>query len=63
MDWWRPSAGRAASSLHSLKLRGLDAQAVYEIKNADLEGPTRASGRDLMDQGLPVTAARRPRPP
>ncbi len=35
---------RSQQASNSLKLRGLDAQAVYEIKNPDLEGPTRASG-------------------
>ena len=30
------------------------------MKNLDLEGPTRATGRDLMEKGLPVSAARRP---
>ena len=43
-----------------LKLHGLDAQAVYEIKNLDLAGATRASGRDLMEKGLPVSLAGRP---
>ena len=46
----RPRSQKASISL---KLRGLDPQAVYEIKNADLEEPTRASGRDLMEKGLP----------
>ncbi len=44
----------------SLKFRGLDAGAVYEMKNADMEGSTRATGRDLMEKGLPVVATHRP---
>jgi alpha-galactosidase len=43
-----------------LKLRGLDADAVYEIKNSDVESPSRATGRNLMEKGLPIDAARRP---
>ena len=53
----RPRSQKAAISL---KLHGLDPQAVYEIKDSDLEGTTRASGRDLMEKGLPVSTARRP---
>ncbi|MGO9109058.1 MAG: LamG-like jellyroll fold domain-containing protein [Thermoguttaceae bacterium] len=53
----RPRSQKASISL---QLRGLDAQAVYEIKNADQEAPTRATGRDLMEKGLTVSAAHRP---
>jgi len=51
---------RSQQSSLSVMLRGLDPQGVYEIKDSDQEGTTRARGRDLMDKGLLVTAARRP---
>ncbi len=51
---------RSQKSSISLKLRGLDAKAVYELKDWDQAGPTRASGRDLMEQGLTVSTPRRP---
>ncbi len=44
----------------SLKLRGLDAGAVYELRDLDRESGTRASGRALMETGLPVTLSHRP---
>jgi alpha-galactosidase len=53
----RPRSQKASISL---KLHGLDAGVVYEITNRDLEGTTRASGRDLMETGLLVVASRRP---
>ena len=51
---------RSQTASLSLKLHGLDARAIYEMKNLDLEGTTRASGRELMDKGLAVSALRRP---
>jgi hypothetical protein len=38
-----------------LKLRGLDSEATYLIKNYDLPGTTTASGRELMEKGLEIT--------
>ena len=43
-----------------LKLCGLDPQAVYAVTSPDIGGPGRASGRNLMEKGLPLAAARRP---
>ena len=66
----RPEAGegvieafrRPRSQMASmcLKLRGLEARAVYELKDLDRKGTTRMPGRHLMDKGLPVSLARRP---
>jgi alpha-galactosidase len=38
----------------NLILRGLDAAATYEITNLDVKTPTRISGQELMQAGLPV---------
>ena len=43
-----------------LKLRGLEADAVYRLTNFDAPATIEATGRELMEQGLPVTAAGRP---
>jgi hypothetical protein len=58
VEAFRRPRSRKASSLW--KLRGLDPQAVYELKDADLEGPTRAAGSDLLEKGLLVSLPRRP---
>ena len=41
-------------------LRGLDAQALYEIRNVDIEGTRKLIGRDLMGKGLLVSIPTRP---
>ncbi|MCY2990495.1 MAG: alpha-galactosidase [Planctomycetota bacterium] len=51
---------RSAEASLALKLRGLDAAAVYEMQNTDLEGSTRATGRELLERGLQVRLPRRP---
>jgi alpha-galactosidase len=51
---------RSHESSICLKLHGLDPHAIYEIKDLDATNAMRASGQDLMVQGLPRTAARRP---
>lgn len=51
---------RCAKASIALRLRGLDAEAVYEIQNLDLDGATRATGHELMEQGLPIALAQRP---
>jgi alpha-galactosidase len=43
-----------------LKLRGLDSEATYLIKNYDLPGTTMASGRELMEKGLTITIPESP---
>jgi alpha-galactosidase len=53
----RPRSGQATVAL---KLHGLDPQAVYEIKDFDRDAAFRATGRELMDRGLQLTAAGRP---
>jgi len=43
-----------------LKLRGLEADARYTLRNLDLPGETEASGRELMEKGLALTIADQP---
>jgi alpha-galactosidase len=42
------------------KLRGLDAAAQYAIVNLDLTGVILFTGRELMEQGLPVSIKSKP---
>lgn len=42
------------------RLRGLDPAAAYEVTNFDVTGTTVASGKDLMEQGLPVEIKDKP---
>ena len=41
-------------------LRGLDAGATYEVTNFDTDNPITMNGKDLAEQGLPVTLRIRP---
>ncbi len=41
-------------SSRNLPLRGLDPAANYEVKNLDASASRRVSGKELMEQGLPV---------
>ena len=50
---------RSEEASMALKLRALDAAAAYEIRNLDVEGTTRAAGRELMEKGLRLKLARR----
>jgi alpha-galactosidase len=43
-----------------LKLRGLDPAAPYEVTDADTNQPLKMSGKELMEQGLPVTITEQP---
>jgi alpha-galactosidase len=43
-----------------LKLRGLEADAQYQVANLDAPGATRMTGRELMEKGVRVTVAQRP---
>jgi alpha-galactosidase len=43
-----------------LKLRGLDADAPYQLTGLERYGGRRASGRDLMEKGLTVTIPTKP---
>jgi alpha-galactosidase len=58
------AAFRRSGSIYlsaSLRLKGLDPQALYEIVDRDGKRPAlRATGRDLMDAGLPLTIDNRP---
>jgi hypothetical protein len=38
----------------NLPLRGLDPAARYEVTDLDAQKPTMISGKELMQQGLPV---------
>jgi alpha-galactosidase len=42
------------------RLRGLDSDAQYEVRNVDLPGLQTFSGRALMDEGIRIRLARRP---
>jgi alpha-galactosidase len=54
-------AGEPAGSLYAeavnLKLQGLDAGSVYEVRNIDQPATSRMTGRDLMHKGIRVQAA------
>jgi len=50
---------RSPEASMRLKLCGLDAGSVYAFRNLDLEGETRAAGRELMEKGLLVKLASR----
>lgn len=52
--------GQCAASTKTLRLSGLDPTASYELTDFDAESPTRASGKDLMDQGLVVEVKGQP---
>jgi hypothetical protein len=43
-----------------LKLRGLEPAAHYTLTNFDVAGTTEMTGRELMDQGIPVNISDRP---
>ena len=47
-------------NIHTLRLRGLDAAAIYEVTDLDAKAPKRASGRDLMQLGLQVEIDTKP---
>ncbi|MGQ9592006.1 MAG: LamG-like jellyroll fold domain-containing protein, partial [Planctomycetota bacterium] len=53
----RPRSPLASSRF---RLRGLDAEAIYEFEDADAEGLRRFSGSELLELGLPVALPRRP---
>jgi alpha-galactosidase len=42
------------------KLRGLDASAIYLVKDLDTQKESEFSGKALLEQGLPVTIAKKP---
>lgn len=44
----------------TLKLRGLDPRAVYELTDLDAPGVKRASGKELMETGLTLASAQKP---
>jgi hypothetical protein len=50
----------SGSKAIQLKLRGLDPDVVYTLKNFDVIGTTEMTGRELMDGGLPVVVKDRP---
>jgi alpha-galactosidase len=47
-------------SAHTFKLKGLDAGAQYELKDFDSTTPITMTGKDLMNQGLPITIPSKP---
>jgi alpha-galactosidase len=51
---------KATDAKKSLPLKGLDADATYEVRNLDGGTPTRASGKDLMSSGVSVELSEQP---
>jgi len=51
---------RSRTETQLLRPRGLEPEAVYEFKDADLDFATRRLGRVLLDEGLPVNLPDRP---
>ncbi|HUW33185.1 MAG TPA: alpha-galactosidase [Planctomycetota bacterium] len=49
-----------AEASQTLRLRGLDPAATYEVTNLDEDGSTKASGKDLMERGLTVEIRDKP---
>jgi len=43
-----------------LPLRGLEAEAVYEVRDLDQDDATRWQGRELIEKGMPTTISTRP---
>ena len=52
--------GENDQPLQTFRLRGLDRAARYTIENLDGQGPTTATGRELMEDGLAVVLPERP---
>jgi alpha-galactosidase len=44
----------------TVKLRGFDAEARYEVTDFDATEPSEATGRELMEKGLTITAKEKP---
>jgi alpha-galactosidase len=55
---FRRNASEVASM--TFRLNGLDPATQYEITNFDAEGPAKASGKELMEQGLTVEIEDKP---
>ena len=56
-------AFRRANSVREsmrVKLRGLEADAVYRLTNFDVAGPMEMTGRELLDNGFPIAIKDRP---
>jgi alpha-galactosidase len=49
-----------AEAIQTLRLRGLDPAAMYEVTNFDVNGSTTMSGQDLMEKGLTVEIKDKP---
>ena len=45
---------KSAEAAKTFRLKGLDPAATYEVKNFDVVGAVKVSGKDLMDPGLTV---------
>ncbi|MHB1000081.1 MAG: alpha-galactosidase [Armatimonadota bacterium] len=50
----------ARSDMMSFRLRGVDPNAQYSVKNLDIEGSVQMSGRELMEKGIQVQSAAPP---
>jgi alpha-galactosidase len=50
---------KCAAATMRFKLHGLDPSATYELTDFDKKGTTKATGRELMGNGLPIRLARR----
>jgi alpha-galactosidase len=51
---------KSAETKKSLRLKGLEAEATYEVRNLDGGAAVRASGKELMDAGLAVELTEQP---
>jgi hypothetical protein len=52
--------GNSDETMKSLRLRGLDNDATYEITNLDTRVVTKQTGRELMETGLAISIDSRP---
>ena len=53
----RPESPYETARFH---LRGLDPSAAYELKDFDAESPTKATGKELMENGLSIAIPTKP---
>jgi alpha-galactosidase len=52
--------GKSLDETGKFRLRGLERDAVYTLTNPDVAGTTEMSGRELLDNGLPIAIKNRP---
>jgi alpha-galactosidase len=52
--------GKSPPETGKFRLRGLEPDAVYILTNPDVAGTTETSGRELVENGLPIVVNKRP---